>query len=140
MVFEMLCPFHKSCCVMKFRTRKFRQASFQIVWYIVMPKWILLPQLQNYYPLHWKLKCSEQVYFINIRLFIRIFCENRFYSFIQNLLQGVMINTVFSIRSGLCYGIDIHHQNNPINTFISKLCLPWLSLGLKCARCARKEQ
>ena len=27
-------------------------ASFQIVWYIEMPKWMLLPQLQNYYQLY----------------------------------------------------------------------------------------
>ena len=42
------------------------------------------------------------VYFMNIRLFSRIFCKNTFYSFIQNLLQGVMIKTLY-----------FHENNSP---------------------------
>ena len=45
------------------------------------------------------------LYFMNIRLFSRIFCKNRFYSFIQNLLQGVMIKTLY------------FHENNSLTRF-----------------------
>ena len=47
-----------------------------------------LPQLQNYYPLYRKIKSSKQIYFVSIRLISRIFCKNRFYSFVRNLLLG----------------------------------------------------
>ena len=87
-------PFHKLCCVHEIYDDKIQvselSASFQMVWRIVMPKLILLPLLQNHYSLYWKMKSPKQVYFVNIRLFSRIFCKNRFYSFIRNLLQGVI--------------------------------------------------
>ena len=60
------------------------------------------PQLQNHYPLYWKMKSSKQVYFINMRLLTKIFCKNSFYSFIRNLLLGVMIKILFSVRTGPC--------------------------------------
>ena len=87
-------PFHKLCCVHEIYNDKIQAsellASFQMVWCIVMPKLILLPLLKNHYSLYWKIKSPKQVYFVNIRLFSRIFCKNRFYSFIRNLLQGVI--------------------------------------------------
>ena len=46
-----------------------------------MPKRILLLQLQNYYPLYWKMKSSKQIYFINIRLFSKICFKRRFHLF-----------------------------------------------------------
>ena len=89
-------PVYKPRCVYEIYTRKIeaRQltASFQIVWRIATRKQIPLLQLQNYYSFYWKMKSSKEVYFINIRLlFSRIFCKNRFYSFIRNLLKGVIM-------------------------------------------------
>ena len=43
--------------------------------------------------IHYIEKYWNQVYFINIRLFNRMFCKNGFYSFI--LLQGVMIKILY---------------------------------------------
>ena len=60
-----------------------------------IPKQILLPQLQNYYPLYRKIKSSKQIHFVNIRLISRIFCKNRFYSFIRNLLLGFTMEILY---------------------------------------------
>ena len=88
---------------MKFTTGKLRQASFQ-------PAFTLCDilecpnqsrfQLQNYYQLYWKMKSSQQVYFINVRLFSRIFCKPKYF---QNLLQGGTFKILyFQLRSGPC--------------------------------------
>ena len=87
--------FLKATLFKKFKTRKSSKASFQIAWHNRMPKRILLPQEQSYYPLDWKTKSSKQVYFINIRSFSIIFCQNRFYSLNQNLLLGVTIKIIY---------------------------------------------
>ena len=72
---------------------KLRQARFEPeLWHIRMSKRIPLPQLQNYYPLYWKMKSSNQVYFINIRLFGRIVCKSKYF---RNLLQGVLFKILY---------------------------------------------
>ena len=59
------------------------------------------------------MKSSKRVYFINIRLFSRIFCKNIFIGCYDK-------NTVFSVRSGTCQDIDIRHQNNSRNNIFFK--------------------
>ena len=81
------------------KSRKARQASFQIVWHNGMPKQNLLPQLLLiHYQLlsvianihYWKMKSSKQVHFINIRLFNKYFIKQILFIYLKSFL-GVMI-------------------------------------------------
>ena len=88
--YQQSASFPQATLFMKFTTGKSKQASFQIVLRIGMYKRITFLQLQNYYPLSWKMKSSKEVYFINnITLFSRV------YWFIGNLLEGIMIKILY---------------------------------------------
>ena len=116
------------------KSRKARQASFQIVWHNGMPKQNLLPQLPLiHYQLlsvianihYWKMKSSKQVHFINIRLFDRIFYKTDFIHLFEIFFGCYDQNTMFSVRSGACYSIDKRDQNNSHNdTFFQNCGLP----------------
>ena len=112
--------------------KKLISASFQIVWCIGMPKRIL-SQMQTYWSLYWKMKSSKQVYFINIRLFSRIFCKNRFYSFIRNLYRVLWSkHCIFSkIWPMLRYWHTSSHNNISHNNIFFKIVFASIISELK---------
>ena len=82
------------------------------------------------------MKSSKQVYFINIRLFSRIFCKNRFYSFIRNLYRALWSkHCIFSkIWPMLRYWHTSSHNNISHNNIFFKIVFASIISQLKCAR------